>query len=385
MAQRPTASRRRALRPGCESLESLALLSTLPMPAAPVNLLAADVQGTATGVTVALPSTPTESVSVLPGNGDGQPVGVAIVPPGFTGNGVTKAGDILVSNANNKGVPGLGSTVEEIVPATRTTPTTANLYFQGQGSEGVGLTGAVGYLKGGFEIVGNLPKGDTSAKNLGQSLLLLLDRNGNVTKDIEAPGGPSGIAVHDEGKTAQIFISNVLDGSVTRIDVKVGAFTVNIERTVTIATGYAHEANPSASWIGPSGLAYDAAKDTLFVASTADNTVYAIPHAGAVGKSHGTGTALIQDPAHLHGPFGLATGPEDTLLVSNSDLVNPDPAQPSTVVLYTREGQYLGEQSLSSTPGAISGISLATTRGRTFTLAAADDATNTVDIYKGQY
>jgi len=384
MAQRPPISRRRALRPGCERLESLGLLSTMAMPAVPVNLLAADARGASTGVTVALPSTPTESISTLPGNVDDHPVGVAIVPGGFTGNGVTRPGDILVTNANNKGVPGLGSTIEEVVPATRTTPTVANLFFQGQGSEGVGLTGAVGYLKGGFEIVGNLPRGDTSPRNLGQSLLLLLDRNGNVSKDIEAPGGPWGLTVHDEGKTAQVFVSNVLDGSVTRVDLSLGAFKVRILRSVTIAAGYAHEANPAASWIGPAGLAYDAAKDTLYVASTADNTIYAVAHAGAVRHSHGTGTALIQDPAHLHGPVGLATGPQDTLVVSNNDQVNPDPAQPSTIVLYTRGGQYLGEQSLNATPGALSGISLEPAGGRTFTLAAADAATDTVDLYKGQ-
>ena len=384
MALRPKASSRRTFRPGCESLESLALLSTLA-PAAPTGLAAAQVQGAASSVTVALPGTPTESISVLPGNGDDHPVGVAIVPKGFPGNGVTTPGDILVTNANSKGVPGAGSTVEEIVPSSRKAPIAANLFFQGQGTEGVGLTGAVGYLSKGFEIVGNQPVYDTSARNLGQSLLLILDRNGNVSSELEAPGGPWGMAVHDEGKFAQIFLSDSLDGSITRVDMKVSPVGVLVEGTVKIASGYTHTAAPYATQGEPSGLAYDAAKDTLYVAATGDNAVYAIPHAGRVRADHGTGTLLIQDQDHLHGPVGLALGPQDTLLVSNNDSVNPDPSQPSTVVLYSREGQYLGEQSLSPALGGISGIDLATGKGRTFTLAVADDATNALDLYKGQY
>jgi hypothetical protein len=39
--------------------------------------------------------------------------------------------------------------------------------------------------------------------------------------------------------------------------------------------------NPTAAVIfGPTGLAYDNTTDMLFVASTADNTIFAVPHAG---------------------------------------------------------------------------------------------------------
>jgi sugar lactone lactonase YvrE len=79
--------------------------------------------------------------------------------------------------------------------------------------------------------------------------------------------------------------------------------------------------------VGPTGLAFDAARDTLYVASTADNGVYAIPKAATTGFRQGKGNLVVQDDAHLHGPLGLALAPNGDLIVSNGDAVNQDPNQ----------------------------------------------------------
>src|ERR1700676_4741719 len=50
--------------------------------------------------------------STIPGNGDLNPYGVAIVPPGFPSNGAIRPGDILVSNFNNSSnLQGTGTTI----------------------------------------------------------------------------------------------------------------------------------------------------------------------------------------------------------------------------------------------------------------------------------
>ena len=67
-----------------------------------------------------------------------------------------------------------------------------------------------------------------------------------------------------------MFVSNVLNGTVTRIDLKVptnGSSPTVLSET-RIASGYAHHTDPAALLVGPTGLAFDAKTDTLFVAST---------------------------------------------------------------------------------------------------------------------
>ena len=55
--------------------------------------------------------------------------------------------------------------------------------------------------------------------------------------------------------------------------------------------------DPNALVVGPAGLAYDAKTDTLYVASTDDNTIFAIKNAGkrTTDDGHGHG--------HLHRAF----------------------------------------------------------------------------------
>jgi hypothetical protein len=64
-----------------------------------------------------LAAAPSVSASIVPANGDGNPYGVAIVPKGFPSSGTIHAGDILVSNFNNKaGKQGEGSTIVSVSP-----------------------------------------------------------------------------------------------------------------------------------------------------------------------------------------------------------------------------------------------------------------------------
>jgi hypothetical protein len=50
-----------------------------------------------------------------------------------------------------------------------------------------------------------------------------------------------------------------------------------------------HRPDPAALVIGPTGLAYDAERDVLFVASTGDYKIYAVPNAARTSTDNGKG------------------------------------------------------------------------------------------------
>ena len=123
-------------------------------------------------------------------------------------------------------------------------------------------------------------------------------------------------------------------------------------RSVQIASGYAHPGDPAAFEIGPSGLVFDAKTNTLYVASTANNAIYAIRGAGTTRSDLGMGSVVYQDSTVLHGPVGLAMSPDGNLIAAQGDAVNPDPKHPSELVEFTRGGTLIGQYSISEHPGA---------------------------------
>jgi hypothetical protein len=123
--------------------------------------------------------------STIPANGDLNPYGVAFVPPGFPSGKNISPGNILVSNFNNiTNAQGTGTTIISLkpngrvapaVPAGGTTPGNATTFFQGSG---LGLTTALGVLKRGFVLVGNVP---TSGGVIQPGSLLVIDHTGKQT------------------------------------------------------------------------------------------------------------------------------------------------------------------------------------------------------------
>jgi sugar lactone lactonase YvrE len=180
----------------------------------------------------------------------------------------------------------------------------------------------------------------------------------------------------------QLFVSNALSGTVTRVDLDVPAGgTPVVESETKIASGYAHMTGPNGLIVGPAGLAFDARRDVLYVASTGDNEIFAVPDAARTHTSHGKGQVVINDSAHLHGPVGLLLAPDGGLIVSNGDAVNPDPNHPNELVEFNREGEFIGQFQLDSgAGGAASGIALTVVNGEV-RFAAVDGNTNTLDLW----
>ena len=329
-----------------------------------------------------LPKGAFQTVTTVPAIGDLNPYGVAFVPPGFPTGGALSPGDILVSNFNNSAnQQGTGTTIVNINPNGA-----QSLFFQSSSTPGqLGLTTALGVLKGGFVIVGSLPTKDgTSGTIQAPGSILILDRNGHVVttlSDNVLLDGPWDLTVNDRGSQAQVFVSNVLNGVVTRIDLSIPKSGDPIIESLTrIGSGYRTRTDPAALVVGPTGLAYDAKRDILYVASTGDNEVFAIPNAAHRRRDARTGPVVYKDNAHLRGPLGLVLAPNGDLITSNGDAVNPDPNQASELVEFTPRGQFVGQFSIDPNQGGAFGLAVSNVGG-ILRLAAVEDVTNSLDVW----
>ena len=314
---------------------------------------------------------PTRVVSTAPANGDVNPYGVAFVPPNFPSGGTISPGDVLVSNFNaSSNLQGSGTTIVDV-------PANAPLSLFFQGTTPLGLTTALNVLQKGFVLVGNFPSPDGSCGSASAGSILVIDKNGNLVSTIadSTIQGPWDSTLFDEGSKAKFFVANALSGTVVRFDLDVTSFGVTVKKATQIASGYLHNCDPVTFVDAPTGLVYDRWKNVLYVASTADNAVFAVHDAGDRTHDGGIGTLIYKDSKHLHGALGLAMAPNGHLLVTNNDAINPDPNQPSELVEFTVDGKFVKEISLDPTPGGSFGLAVDTT-GYTPRLSAVDDSVN---------
>src|SRR5579872_131308 len=207
-----------------------------------------------------LAASPMLSATTIPPNGDVNPYGVAFVPRHFARGGPLEPGDVLVSNFNNSpntlpagNLQGTGTTIVRITPDGAT-----SVFFQGQ--PGLGLTTALGVLKRGFVLVGNVPTTDGTSATVQQGSLLILDRYGHVVGNLTDSAlldGPWDLTIEDRGEEALVFVSNVLNGTVTLLKLAVPEHGNPVVRSETrIASGYLHRGDMAALEVGPTGLAY---------------------------------------------------------------------------------------------------------------------------------
>lgn len=321
--------------------------------------------------------------STIPSNGDVNPYGVAFVPAGFPSGGSIHAGDVLVANFNNAAnLQGTGTTIIQLTPSgTLAPPGAAVTFFT---SKLAGLSTALGVLQGGFVVVGNVPTTDGTSATVGQGALQVIDRNGHWLQSWTDPvllDGPWDLAIDDWGSSAHIFVSNVLNGTVTRLNVSVTATGLTLLSKTTIATGYPHAPNAAALELGPTGLAYDRASGILFIASTADNIVYEIGGAAARTVPAVRGRPVFKG-APLRGPLALRLAPNGNLLVANGDAVDSDVLHPSEIVEFTPAGAFVREYNVDASQGGAFGLDTVSDPTAPFNYAVIDDVTNNLTVTK---
>ncbi|HXO62761.1 MAG TPA: hypothetical protein VN850_13185 [Candidatus Acidoferrales bacterium] len=218
---------------------------------------------------------PVRVVSTVPANGDLNPYGVAFVPPLFPTGGTINPGDVLVSNFNaSTNLQGSGTTIVDV-------PSNAPVTLFFQGTAPLGLTTALNVLQKGFVLVGNFPSPDGTCGSASAGSILVIDKNGHLVSTITDTTiqGPWDSALFDEGGTAKLFVANALSGAVMRYDLNVSNSGVAVTKATQIASGYLHNCDPITFVDAPTGLVYDPSKNVLYVASAADNAVYAVSDA----------------------------------------------------------------------------------------------------------
>ena len=257
-----------------------------------------------------------------------------------------------------------------------------SVFFQGQA--GLGLTTALGVLQRGFVLVGNLPTDSTGA--IQPTSLLVLNRHGKIVTnlmDSSLLAGPWDLTLIDEGSKAHVFVSNVLSGTVTRLDVSMDrdGDKFNVDSKTQIASGYLHRLDPNALVVGPTGLAYDRQRDVLYVASTGDNQIFAVADPRNTHQDKGTGTVVYQDSTHLHGPLALALAPNGHLITANGDAVNPG-GSPNELVEFTRDGKFVAQFQVDpGNAGAAFGLAFSSSDDG-FRFATVNDNQNQLDIWQ---
>jgi DNA-binding beta-propeller fold protein YncE len=314
--------------------------------------------------------------STIPANGDVNPYGVAFVPEGFPEGGSVMAGDVLVSNFNNSGnTQGTGTTIiRQPLRGPIAPPMSALVFFA---SPLPGLSTALGALRGGFVVVGNVP---AIGSTIGAGALQVIDRHGKLVETWTDPvllDGPWDLTIDDHGAWAALFVSNVLNGTVVRLDVAVSSSTVTLQKKTMIASGYAHMPNSAAFVLGPTGLAFDAGSGTLYVASTADNVIYAVSNALHRSSPADKGEVIFSS-SHLRGPLALRFAPNGHLLAANGDAVNADVLHPSEIVEFTRWGEFIREYDVDASQGGAFGLDTRSGEDGELNYAVIDDVTNSL-------
>jgi hypothetical protein len=325
--------------------------------------------------------------STVPGNGDVNPYGVAVISNSV---GRLVAGDVLVSNFNNKGnLQGTGTTIVEISPAG------ARQVFARIGEHGaaamacggVGLTTALAVLHDGWVIVGSLPTTDGTSATATAGCLFVLDSHGRVVRVIHDGmiNGPWDMTALDQGDSAALFVTNALngtvaangdvvnEGTVVRIDLSVsGDHAPRVQSETVIGSGFGEHSDPAALVVGPTGVAL-ASDGTLYVADTVANRIAAIPDAIDRHTTALAGADVSENGA-LMSPLGLTLAPNGDILTVNGGDGNAVETTPSGNQVAT---EMLDSSGAPPGAGALFGLAVAPNAK---SLYFVDDATNTLAL-----
>jgi hypothetical protein len=329
----------------------------------------------------------TTLVSTVPFNGDVNPYGTAVVA---RSTGRLHVGNVLVSNFNAKSnLQGTGTTIVQISPGGRRTlfAHITRSALPGRCPGGVGLTTALVELRAGWVIVGSTPSKNGQATTAKAGCLIVLDSQGRVAETIAGHGinGPWDATALDKGASADLFVTNVLNGTVAAGGAVVHRGTVlrlglavsasrppQLMSVTTIGSGFAEQTSSTAFVVGPTGVGLGRG-GKLFVADTLINRITAIPGAAHRQSSAGTGTMITSGGA-LAGPLGLAIAPNGDVLTVNGGNGRIVETTPNGRQVATR---FLDRSGSPPGSGALFGLAVAPGGSGVYYV---DDAVNTLRL-----
>jgi hypothetical protein len=341
--------------------------------------------------------------STVPANGDVNPYGVAEVAHSV---GRLTEGHILVSNFNDStNAQGTGTTIVDVSP-TGSVSVFAEINdndLPGPCPGGVGLTTALVVLRSGWVVVGSLPTADGTSATAKAGCLIILDKNGNPVETIfgSLVNGPWDMTAFDGGDWASLFVTNVLNGTVsaggpvvnqgtiTRINLEIPqSGKPAVESITVIGSSFSERTDPNALVIGPTGVALSEScqpvdpddcmetwgtdqEPVLYVADTVNSRITVISHPLSRRGSDQTGKVLTSG-GNLNAPLGLTVAPGGHILTVNGGdgfitEITPQGAQVAKALLDN-----------SGTPpgsGALFGLIVDSSLGVVF----VDDAANTLN------
>ena len=327
--------------------------------------------------------------STVPRDGDVNPYGVAVAP---ASTGKLIAGDVLVSNFNNRAnQQGRGKTIVEIPPTgghLRLFASPNPRKLPGACPGGVGLTTALAALRSGWVIVGSLPTKNGSSSTMRAGCLIVINSSGEAVETISGRliNGPWDMTAVDNGSTATLFVTNVLNGTVKASPKTVAGGTVvriglsippaglpMVTSEVVIGKGLPERTDPSALVVGPTGVGLS--HGTLFIANSARSAISAISN--AMTRSTPMRPTTITKGHNLNDPLGLAIAPSGDILSANGNNGN--------LVEITQSGRQIATRTLDNTKvpgspngsGTLFGLAVSPTgRGLYF----VDDGSNTLNL-----
>jgi NHL repeat len=329
-----TPARRRS-RPGVGGLGLLAAVAAaVAVAVAPLAVALADAApaGAAPIPYLSHFATVTTVASTVPPNGDVNPYGVADVP--FS-TGSLVSGDTLVSNFNaSNNTQGTGTTIVEVAPSGQVS-VFAQINPNLPGCPGgIGLTTALSVLNDGYVVVGSLPVTEQGTGTPEAGCLIVLNSAGVPVETWAGHGinGPWDMTAQQLfGPFAQLFVTNVLNGTVAAAGNEVDRGTVLrlsvfeptgrpplLIGTTAIATGFPEELNSSALVLGPTGVALGP-NGTLYVADTVHSRLAAVPFATSRFLPASGGGLTVSQNGSLNSPLGLAVVPGGDLVAVNGN------------------------------------------------------------------
>ncbi|HVH63514.1 MAG TPA: hypothetical protein VNA65_07930 [Candidatus Dormibacteraeota bacterium] len=326
--------------------------------------------------------------STVPKNGDVNPYGLVVVP---TSSSRLTAGNALVSNFNGRrNLQGTGSTIVQVSPSG-----SVSLFasldpnkLPGSCPGGVGLTTALAVLRSGWVIVGSLPTKDGTSATMQAGCLIVIDHNGAPVETISGGpiNGPWDMTALDNGSSATLFVTNVLNGTVAagpnivnggtvvRIQLSLDGAVPSVASENVIGTGFAERTDPSALVVGPTGVGL-ARDGTLYVNDSVNSRIVSIPN--AIARSGPTSGSLVSAGMNLNDPLGMAIAPNGDILTVNGGDGN--------LVETTPSGSQVAVKMLDTSPappgpngnGTLFGVAVnAAKNGVLF----VDDGTNTLNV-----